>query len=155
MGVLLGAVEGLLAAVMMCSYVCIILSTYTRRDESPVWQAGIGHATSMIGVARTVIDKHNIYNDEAAARGHLLTYAERARCRGECAAVCQILIDVVELLMNLAGSSAYSLNNPIQRYWRDFSIGVRHVMVNIDIGYEVYGRQLLGVQPNVVAEAHV
>lgn len=155
MGVLLGAVEGLLEAVIDCGDRGVILSTYSQRRDSAVWQAGIGRATAMIGIVRTIIDKHNRYNDAAAERGHVVTYAERARCRGECAAANQILTDTVELLMNLAGSSAFMLNNPIQRYWRDFSVGVRHVIGNIDLGYEVYGKQVLGIEPNVVAEAHV
>ncbi|MFD2577517.1 hypothetical protein ACFSTD_00440 [Novosphingobium colocasiae] len=155
LGVLLGAAEGLLEAVLTGRDKPIIYYTFPRRGDSAIWQAEYGKAAAHIGIARSIIEKHNLYNDAAAERMHILTYEERSRCRGECAAVADMLVETVERLMNLAGSSAYSSANPIQRYWRDFSIGMRHIIFNSALGYEVYGKQLIGVEPNIVLSEHV
>jgi len=50
--------------------------------------------------------------------------------------------------MNLYGASGYALCSSAQRYWRDFSIGARHGIFTIDVGYEIAGRHLLGIEPN-------
>jgi alkylation response protein AidB-like acyl-CoA dehydrogenase len=155
LGVLLGAAEGLLESVIEIKDRPIIYSTYQKRVDSQVWQAGIGEAAARIGVARSIVDKHNIYNDEAASHRHILSYAERAVCRGECGVAADLLIKTVEDLMDLSGSSAFATKCISQRYWRDFSIGIRHIIFNSKMGYEVFGRQILGVEPNVVASDHV
>jgi Acyl-CoA dehydrogenase, C-terminal domain len=55
----------------------------------------------------------------------------------------------IEQLMFTAGSSAFSLTNPLQRYWRDLHVALRHVNNLPQLGYEIYGRDLVGVKPNV------
>ena len=62
-----------------------------------------------------------------------------------------ILTRTVEQLMSLSGSSSFATKMPAQRFWRDFSVGARHVIFNSDLGYEVLGRQVLGIEPNIVA----
>lgn len=155
LGVLLGTVEGLLESVIECKDRPIIYSTYTQRGNSAQWQAGIGEAAARIGVARLIADKHNHHNDIAAAAGRTLTYAERAICRGECAVAADLLIRSVDDLMDLAGSSAFALKTTSQRYWRDFSIGIRHVIFNSKLGYEVFGKQILDISPNVAGPDHI
>jgi hypothetical protein len=52
-----------------------------------------------------------------------------------------------ESLMFLAGSSAFSLDKPINRYWRDVAMGVRHIQNIPTIGYEIYGRSTTDADP--------
>lgn len=151
LGVLLGAAEALLGTVLDLAGKPIIYSTYAARRDSHVWQAGVGEATAAIGIARSIIMKHNRHNDAAAAQGRALSADERASCRGECAMVVDILTRTVEQLMSLSGSSSFATKMPAQRFWRDFSVGARHVIFNSDLGYEVLGRQVLGIEPNIVA----
>jgi len=153
--VLLGIAEGLLECVLAGRDRPLIYSTYERRKDSAVWHAGAGEAAAMIGVARTICERQHHLFDDAALQGRILTYPERAKCRGEGAVIVQMLIDAVEKLMNLSGSSAYLSSNPIQRYWRDFSIAARHIVFNVELGYEVYGKQLMGIEPNVVGSEAV
>lgn len=150
MSVVLGCAEGLLETVLSSADRAVPYSSYEHRKDSTVWQAGVGEAAAMIGVAGAVIQKQHALVDDAARRGHVLTYAERANLRGEAAVAAKLLIDAVEKLMNLLGSSAYMSQNPAQRYWRDFSFGIRHIVFNTELGYEVYGRQLLGGEPTAV-----
>jgi hypothetical protein len=48
--------------------------------------------------------------------------------------------------MFLAGSSSFSLDKPIQRYWRDVHVGLRHVTNIPYVGYEIYSRDRLEVE---------
>jgi alkylation response protein AidB-like acyl-CoA dehydrogenase len=155
LGVVVGAAEGLLETVMENKQRPIIYSTYGERGQSQAWQAKLGQAAAQISTARAMMDQHNRFNDDAARGQRLLTYAERAKIRAEVSVICEMLIAAVETLMNLAGSSAYMLKNPAQRFWRDFSIAVRHVIFNIDLGFEVYGKQLLGIEPNVIPSEYL
>ena len=38
-----------------------------------------------------------------------------------------LLHNSIEGIMYVSGSSAFSLSNPLQRYWRDVHVGLRHV----------------------------
>ena len=51
--------------------------------------------------------------------------------------------------MFIAGSSAFSLTNPLSRYWRDVHVGLRHITNIPMLSYEIYGRDRLGVKPNI------
>jgi hypothetical protein len=44
-----------------------------------------------------------------------------------------------------SGSSAFALDKPISRYWRDVHVAMRHVQNIPMLGYEIYGRDRLGV----------
>ena len=52
-----------------------------------------------------------------------------------------------ESLMFQAGSSGFSLEKPINRYWRDISMALRHIQNIPTIGYEIQGRALAGGDP--------
>ena len=52
-----------------------------------------------------------------------------------------------ESLMFQAGSSAFALDKPINRYWRDVSMAVRHIQNIPTIGYEIFGRNLAEAKP--------
>jgi hypothetical protein len=51
--------------------------------------------------------------------------------------------------MFIAGSSAFLLSNPLSRYWRDAHVALRHVTNVPLIAYEIYGRDRLGIHPNI------
>ncbi|MGW5580368.1 acyl-CoA dehydrogenase family protein [Micromonospora chokoriensis] len=56
-------------------------------------------------------------------------------------------------LMDLHGSSGFKASNPLQRFWRDFAVGSRHVQFTSYVVAEDYGRVLLRVgeaQSNVL-----
>ena len=64
--------------------------------------------------------------------------------------VVDLLQPTVDDLMNQLGSSAFVNTHVAQRYWRDFGTGVRHAVFHGDSSYEIAGRQILGVEPNLV-----
>ena len=47
------------------------------------------------------------------------------------------------------GSAGFAEASPLQRIWRDAAVASRHAVVLPPIGYELYGKALLGVENNV------
>ncbi len=154
-GVLVGCAQGLLDTVVETRERPVVNSAITRRGDSAVWQARLGQAAAEIGVARLTMDAHTRFNDACALEGRAMTMEERSALRGEHAVVTDMLVATVERLMNLVGSSGYMDRNPAQRFWRDFSIAIRHGVYNTDVSYEAHGKHLLGVTPNILLDAHV
>ncbi len=155
-GVLLGIAEGLLdSTVATCSDKPIAQTTYARKKDSHVFQADIGEAAGQILAARMLMDQTTRMIDDAACARAPLSTGQRSDIRVSGAIAIDLLQKAVDRLMNLAGSSAFNLANPIQRYWRDFSVGSRHAALAPGVGFEVHGRQLLGVDPNIVPEAMI
>ncbi len=148
--------EGLLdSTVATCSDKPIAQTTYARKKDSHVFQADIGEAAGQILAARMLMDQTTRMIDDAACARAPLSTGQRSDIRVSGAIAIDLLQKAVDRLMNLAGSSAFNLANPIQRYWRDFSVGSRHAALAPGVGFEVHGRQLLGVDPNIVPEAMI
>ena len=150
LGVLIGTVEGLLEYVVAQSDRPIVRTKYARRADSTVFQARLGEAAAKIAFAHAMTKVMARKLDEIASAGRLLSSSDRAQFRGQTSVISELLVYSVEVLMNLAGSSGYMENSPAQRYWRDFSVGMRHGIFNQDINYEVFGAYMLGVELDVV-----
>jgi alkylation response protein AidB-like acyl-CoA dehydrogenase len=155
-GVLLGIAEGILeTTISSCRDKPLAQTTYAHKKDSHVFQAGIGEAGGRISAARMLMDQTTRMIDDAACARQLLDVGQRSEIRVGGAIAIDLLQKAVDQLMNLAGSSAFTLANPIQRYWRDFSVGSRHAALSPGVGFEVHGRQLLGVDPNIVPQAMI
>ena len=55
----------------------------------------------------------------------------------------------VQLLLNVAGASAFASVNPIQRFRRDLETAARHPSLSTELSREIYGRALVGSQEQV------
>lgn len=51
---------------------------------------------------------------------------------------------------SLANGGAFALSNPLQRLWRDLSVGSRHTALNTMLSSELYGRAWLEQDSNLV-----
>ena len=51
--------------------------------------------------------------------------------------------------MFIAGSGAFAENKSLSRYFRDLSVGARHTANLPYVGYEILGKALMGVEPNI------
>jgi alkylation response protein AidB-like acyl-CoA dehydrogenase len=47
------------------------------------------------------------------------------------------------------GSAGFADTSPLQRIWRDAAVASRHAVALPPIGYELYGKALLGVKNDV------
>jgi alkylation response protein AidB-like acyl-CoA dehydrogenase len=148
-GPVLGAAEGALEAVISGAMQRGIKYTvYHHRSESAVVQHDIAEAAMMIDTARFHILRAAADVDRAGA-GMQADYVTRARLRADCGYASRAACDAVNLLVSIAGGSAFKESNPVQRYWRDVNVAGRHSALITATGLEIYGRALLGIEGNI------
>jgi 3-hydroxy-9,10-secoandrosta-1,3,5(10)-triene-9,17-dione monooxygenase len=83
--------------------------------------------------------------DEGTTVGGDAGYPRRAQARGQCGYAAQQVLDAIQILINVHGAAGFADANPMQQYWRDASIAARHAALNTYLGYEIYGKSLLGI----------
>ena len=150
LGVCVGAAQGLLDTVIAAKEKPILYTAHAHRADSSMFQAAVGRAAAKIETARMIVMDSIRQIDNAAVEGRTMSYAECGRLRGLIGLVVDLLQPSVDDLMNQLGSSALANAHVAQRYWRDFGSGIRHTIFHGDSSYEIAGRQLLGVEPNLV-----
>lgn len=145
LGVLVGAAQGVL------DYLCgglkekpLLFTDYKRRGDSHVFSSQVGKAAAKIQAVRAMMYQMTTAIDNAALEKRPMEPEERALNRGQMALSMEHLTEAIEMMMNVAGSSAYMDSCDAQRFWRDFAIASRHVSIIPEPGYEVYGRSILG-----------
>lgn len=150
-GMFVGAAEAMLD--MLKAQVAVkplVTTIHNPAASSQVVQLEIGAATAKVSAARQIILNATAEMDAAALDRRALTLAERARLKGEHAVAFELISSSVEKMMHIAGSGAFMTKNDLQRFWRDIGVGTRHIAFLPQLGYEVYGRSLLGIEPNII-----
>ncbi|MFD5831430.1 acyl-CoA dehydrogenase family protein, partial [Lentzea sp. NPDC060358] len=136
LGPVVGAAQGALDAVnaMFASDRKPFMTAYSRMGESPGARQWLAEATylvqraetTMLAVARETDDRELSAVDSPRLHRAL---ADAARdCRA-----------ALELLLDLHGSSGFHTSNPLQRFWRDVSVGSRHPHLNPYLAVENLG----------------
>jgi alkylation response protein AidB-like acyl-CoA dehydrogenase len=87
--------------------------------------------------------------DAAAAAGRHPGVVERARVRMDTALAARYCRDAVELLVQAHGTSSLADVNRMQRLWRDVHVASHHAITEWQVNLEVYGKALLGIEPNI------
>lgn len=150
-GQVVGMAEAMLEIVLETATKRGILTTcYTRQMDSAVVQRDVASLSIRIGTARMLIEQCTTELDEAVLARRTMTVVERARNKAQAAYAIQIMSGAVDEMMFMGGSAAFMDSNPISHYWRDFSMAARHVANIPNVGFEVYGKALFGVEPNIV-----
>ncbi len=127
----------------------IVTTTYKTRSESGALVHALGEVAAQLDNAKLLLFSATGMLDEAGLNRTVLTDADRAKHKAQCAQIVQLVHKSIETLMFIAGSSAFSLSNPLSRYWRDIHVGLRHITNIPMLSYEIYGRNRLGVVPNI------
>jgi 3-hydroxy-9,10-secoandrosta-1,3,5(10)-triene-9,17-dione monooxygenase len=150
LALLVGAAEQMLDIIKAEIAVKPVVTTiFKTKSESHVVLHALGRTAAQIDTARTLLFEATSLLDDAALANRKLDAIESARHKAQCAQVVELIHSAIEQVMFTAGSSAFSLANPLQRYWRDLHVALRHVANLPQIGYEIYGRDLAGVKPNL------
>jgi 3-hydroxy-9,10-secoandrosta-1,3,5(10)-triene-9,17-dione monooxygenase len=87
--------------------------------------------------------------DRFAAEGQHPDLVARARVRADAALVAKYCREAVETLVSAHGTSSLADANRMQRLWRDIHVASRHAITEWQINLEIYGKALLGVEPNI------
>ena len=144
---LLGAVEAMLEIVTAEEPKKPVLTTFiTTRTNSGAYMRDLGEVAARLDTARAILFGLTGKLDRVGM-GEDFSLAEKARHRAAGAQMIELIHGASESLMFLAGSSAFSFDKPINRYWRDVSMGLRHIQNIPTIGYEIYGRDLAAADP--------
>jgi alkylation response protein AidB-like acyl-CoA dehydrogenase len=127
----------------------IIYTTYTRQVEAVMAQGEFGQAAAKIQAAQALVLKTCEAVDRAGLTGVPMTPQERAQSKGEGSLTVDLIAQAVDQLMFLAGSGAFAETNPLERFYRDVVFSLRHTANLPYVGYEIYGKDLLGIEPNI------
>jgi alkylation response protein AidB-like acyl-CoA dehydrogenase len=121
----------------------------------PASQAASDNLAAQLGEAAMDIESAWLHVRHAAglidgtAQTRPLSGFEKARIQADCGQAMRQLRRAGEKLMEIGGPGAFSSASPLQRYWRDLSVGSRHTALNAMLSQELYGRALLGRESNL------
>jgi alkylation response protein AidB-like acyl-CoA dehydrogenase len=89
--------------------------------------------------------------DRAAASGIYPDMIIRTRVRADTGYVAEKITQAIDLLLWAHGAGSFAETSPLQRIWRDSAVAARHAVSLPLVGYEVYGKALLGIENDVTA----
>src|SRR6516225_7862751 len=122
---------------------------FETQAESVAFQLQMADAATKIDAAALICYRAAADIDDAAARGEYLDYRTRARVRADSGYAVQNVIEALTTLMNGHGAGGFADSSPLQRIWRDANVAARHAVVSPTVGFEVYGKALLGVEEKI------
>ena len=143
---LIGAVEAMLEIVTAEAGKPVLTTLIGPRRDSGAYMRDLGEAAALIDTAKTILFSITAKFDRVGL-GEEFTLAEKASQRAACAQMIQSVHAASESLMFQSGSSAFSLDKPMNRYWRDVSMALRHIQNIPTIGYEIFGRSMAEGDP--------
>lgn len=142
---LIGAVEAMLEIVRAeASKKPVLTTLIAPRTNSGAYMRDLGEAAALIDTAKLILFHLTGEFDRVGLTDGELSLADKARHRAQCSQMIRIVHEASESLMFQAGSSAFALDKPISRYWKDVSMALRHIQNIPTIGYEIYGRNIAG-----------
>jgi 3-hydroxy-9,10-secoandrosta-1,3,5(10)-triene-9,17-dione monooxygenase len=121
-------------------------TTYRRKSESVGVQVQVADAALRLQTARLHAFHIADELDCCAASGRAVDYAARARMRAQCGHAAQQVIDAINVLVNVHGAESFAQASQMQQYWRDANVAARHAGLNTVVGYEIFGKAILGVK---------
>lgn len=127
----------------------ITATEFGRQADSAGFQIQLAAAALRIDSARLHAYRAADQLDQHAARKAVPDYTTRALIRADAAAAARYVTGAVSTLVDAHGSSGFAESSPLQRIWRDARVGASHALLNHNVGLEIYGKALLGVDNNV------
>ena len=124
-------------------------TTFARQADSSGFQMLVAEAAMKIDTAHLHAFRAADDLDDAAAAGRHPTLVERARVRMDTALAAKYCREAVELLVQAHGTSSLADVNRMQRLWRDVHVASHHAITEWQVNLEVYGKTLLGIEPNI------
>jgi 3-hydroxy-9,10-secoandrosta-1,3,5(10)-triene-9,17-dione monooxygenase len=124
-------------------------TTFQTQAESAGFQIQIAEAAMKIDTAFLHARRAADDLDREADANRLMDLTARARVRMDTALAARYCREAVELLVAAHGTSSLADANRMQRYWRDVHTASHHAITEWQINLEVYGKALLGIEPNI------
>jgi alkylation response protein AidB-like acyl-CoA dehydrogenase len=127
----------------------IAYTFFDKQSSSVAFQLQIAEAALMIDTAHFHAYRAADDIDSAAARGVYPDMLTRARVRADTGYVVEKITQAIDKLMFAHGSAGFADTSPLQRIWRDAAVASRHAVCLPPIGYELYGKALLGLDNTI------
>jgi 3-hydroxy-9,10-secoandrosta-1,3,5(10)-triene-9,17-dione monooxygenase len=124
-------------------------TNFGKQIESTGFQILVADAAMKIETARLHAFRCADDLDAAAASGTHPDLTARARMRADVALAAKYCREAVEILASAHGTSSMADANRMQRLWRDVHVASRHAITEWQVNLEIYGKALLGVEPNI------
>ncbi len=121
---------------------------YANQAESQTMVGQLGEAALEIDSAWLHVRRAVAVIDETA-QTRTLSGFEKAQIQADCGYAMRQLRRAGERLMEIGGPGAFAESSPLQRLWRDLSVGTRHTALNTMLSSELYGRALLQQDSNL------
>jgi alkylation response protein AidB-like acyl-CoA dehydrogenase len=119
----------------------------SRLSEFFPVQSRLAEASACVDAARLLLYRDTAQVEQMAADGHVISVEQRIRNRRDHAFAARLSRDAVEAIFASVGGTGLSLNQPIQRMWRDANAISRHISLNWDAVSSMVGQYLLGLEP--------
>jgi alkylation response protein AidB-like acyl-CoA dehydrogenase len=87
--------------------------------------------------------------DRAAASGVYPDFLARTRVRADTGWAIEHITKAIDTLLSAHGAASFAEANALQRLWRDSTVAARHAVILPIVGYEVYGKALLGREDHI------
>ncbi|MFV8631214.1 acyl-CoA dehydrogenase family protein [Ralstonia pseudosolanacearum] len=110
-------------------------------------QSRIAEATAAVDAARLLLYRGAAEIEQFALDGKNVDVARRIRNRRDMAFAARLCQQAVDALFSGVGAAGLSLDQPIQRMWRDSNMIVKHFSLNWDAVSSMVGQHLLGLEP--------
>ncbi|AHH18579.1 putative acyl-CoA dehydrogenase [Nocardia nova SH22a] len=117
---------------------------YTAQADSVAFQMQVAEAAMLIDTATLHAYRAADDIDTAARNGAYPDVLGRARVRADVARVLECVTKAIDILLFAHGAGSFAEVNPLQRIWRDSAVAARHAVTLPAVGYEIYGKALLG-----------
>lgn len=123
----------------------IAYTSYDRQADSVSFQLAIARAALLLETAELFLGSLADQLQAEAEAGVYRPYAERIHVRAGVGWAVESVTQEIDTLLSAHGSGAFADVNAIQRFWRDQATAARHAHSLPSMGYEVYGKVLLGL----------
>jgi alkylation response protein AidB-like acyl-CoA dehydrogenase len=124
-------------------------TNYGKQSESTGFQIVLAEAAMKIETAHLHAFRAADDLDRAAQSGRHPDLTARARARTDTALTAKYCREAVDLLVSAHGTSSLADWNRMQRLWRDAHVASHHAITEWHVNLEIYGKALLGVEPNI------
>jgi alkylation response protein AidB-like acyl-CoA dehydrogenase len=124
-------------------------TNFAKQAESAGFQMQVAEAAMKIDTAHLHAFRAADDLDRAARAGEHPALPARARIRLDTALAAKYCREAVDLLVDAHGTSSLMDANRMQRLWRDAHVASRHAITSWQVNLEIYGKALLGIEPNI------
>ena len=125
-----------------------IAYTADQQDLHPFTHIRLGDAASRIREGELLLYAVADELDATAQAGGEVPFLRKAEMRNDCAVAVRRLLEGVEILFRESGATGVRTVSPLNRAFSDLQAINNHGLTKLETNLEMYGRLLMGLEPN-------